>query len=108
MDFNFSVVADEPQFAEFVHEKTDAGAGGADHLCQCLLADTWIDWLRAAFLAEMREQKEKARESPLARIEQLVDQIFFNSAIARQEIRHEQLGKFRLVMKGGNHRFLGY
>ena len=60
MDFYFSVVADEPEFAEFVHEKTDAGSGGADHLCQCLLADTWIDRLRAAFLSEMREQKEKA------------------------------------------------
>ena len=72
MDFYFPVVADEPQFAEFVHEETDAGSGGADHLGQCLLADTWIDWLRATFLSEMREQKEKARESLLARIKQLV------------------------------------
>jgi hypothetical protein len=82
MDFNSSVVADESQFAEFVHKKTDAGSGGADHRCQCLLADTWIDRLRTAFLSEMREQKEKACETLLARIEQLVDQVFFNSAVA--------------------------
>jgi hypothetical protein len=29
MDFNFSVVADEPKFSKFVHEKTNAGPGGA-------------------------------------------------------------------------------
>src|ERR1700738_1956333 len=91
VDFNFSVVADQSQFAEFVHEVTDAGSGGADHLRQSFLADTWIDRPRAAFLSEMREQKEKARQSLLARIKQLVDQIFFNSAVARQEIHHEQV-----------------
>jgi hypothetical protein len=105
VDFNFSVVVDEPQFAEFVHEETDAGSGGADHLCQGFLADIRIDW---AFLSEMREQKEKAREALLARVEQLVDQVFFNSAVARQEIRHEHLGKFRLGVKEGNDRFLRY
>jgi hypothetical protein len=64
MDFYFSVVADEPQFAKFVHEETDAGSGGAYHFCQCLLADTWIDWLRAAFLSEMRKQKEAEATGP--------------------------------------------
>jgi hypothetical protein len=60
MNFYFSVVVDEPQVPEFVHEKTDAGSGGADHLCQYLLADASIDWLRAAFLSEMREQRRRA------------------------------------------------
>src|SRR5450432_1892468 len=106
VDFNFSVVADESQFAELVHEVTDAGSGGADHLSQSFLADTWIDRPRAAFLSEMREQKQEARESLLARIKQLVDQIFFNPAVARQEIRHEQLGKFRLAMQEADHRFV--
>src|ERR1700677_4534920 len=108
MDFYFSVVADEAQFAEFVHEKTDAGSGGADHLCQCLLTDTRIDWLRAAFLSEMREQKEKSREPLLARIKQLVDQVLFNTAVARQEIRHKHLRKFPFGVEHCNHRFLRY
>ena len=93
MDFYFSVIADESQFAEFVHEETDAGSGGANHLCQCFLTDTHQNRLRAAFLSEMRKQKEKARESPLARIKQLVDQVFFNPTVPCQEIRHEQRGK---------------
>jgi hypothetical protein len=84
MDFYFSVVA---QFAEFVHKKTDAGSGGADHLGQCLLTDTRIDWPRAAFLSEMREKKEKPREPLLARIKQLVDQVLFDSAVARPSPR---------------------
>jgi hypothetical protein len=85
-----AVVADETQFAKSVHEKTDAGSGGADHLCQCFLIDIWTNWLRGSFVAEMREQKQKARETLLARIKQLVDQVLNNSAVPGQQIRHEQ------------------
>src|SRR5215216_8160338 len=108
MDFYFSVVADESEFAEFVHKKADAGPGGADHLCQCLLADGRLDRLRAPFLPEMREQEEKAREPLLAGIEQLIDQVFLNPAVARQKIRHEQLGKLWLGMKEVYHGLLRY
>src|SRR6476620_6664411 len=55
----------------------------------------------------MREQKKKAGESLLARIKKLVDQVLFNPAVPCQEIRHEQLGKFRLGTQGSKHRFLG-
>lgn len=56
----------------------------------------------------MREQKEKARESLLARIKQLVDQVLFNPTVPCQEIRHEQLGKLWFLVKEGNHRLLRY
>src|SRR6202011_2716019 len=55
----------------------------------------------------MCEQKKKAGESLLAGIKKLVDKVLFNSAVPCQEIRHEQLGKFRLGMQGSNHRFFG-
>src|SRR5476649_203644 len=103
-----AVVTDESKLAEFVHESANAGSGGADHLRQCFLTDIHQNRLRAAFLSEMRKQKEKARESLLARIKLLVDQVFFNSAVACQEIRHEQLGKLWFLMKERNHRFLRY
>jgi hypothetical protein len=61
MDLYFSIVTDEPQFAEFVHEKAHAGTGRADHLCQCLLTDIYIDRLRASFLSEARAEEEDAR-----------------------------------------------
>jgi hypothetical protein len=51
------VVDDEAKFPESVHESADAGSGGADHLCQCFLIDIGTDWLRASFVAEMREYR---------------------------------------------------
>ena len=50
------VVADQPKLAEFVHKIANARSGGADHLGKCFLTDVGADRLRAAFLAEIREQ----------------------------------------------------
>ncbi len=63
------VVADEAQLAKLVHEMADSGSSGADHLRQRFLTDMRIDRLRAAFLAEIREQQEQPRKPPFARIE---------------------------------------
>src|SRR5216684_4139265 len=71
MDFQFSVVFDEAQFAEFVHEKAYARSSRADRL-------------RPAFLAEICKQKEETSEALFARIEQLVDQVLFNSTVPSQ------------------------
>jgi hypothetical protein len=62
VDFDFSVVADEAELAEFVHEEADAGAGGPDHLGQGFLTDVRADRLRGAFLAEIGQQKQQARQ----------------------------------------------
>ena len=51
--------------------------------------------MRAAFLAEIREP-------PLARIEELIDQVLFDPAVPGQEIGNEQLGKFRLIVNRGD------
>ena len=63
------VVADEAQLAKLVHEMTDAGAGGADHLGQSFLTDIRADRLRAAFLSKIRQEKQQASQSFLTRIE---------------------------------------
>jgi hypothetical protein len=57
VDFNFFVAVDQSEFAELVHEITDAGSDGADHLCQGFLTDVRIDGLRAALLSEIRQMK---------------------------------------------------
>ena len=69
MNFDFSVVANEAQFAEFIQEKTYAGSCCADHFGQSFLTDIWTDgrWT-VAFLAEFREQKKHTRKSLLTRI----------------------------------------
>jgi hypothetical protein len=49
----------------------------------------------------------KAGEAPFARIEQLIDQIFFNPAVPSQQIRHEQFRKIWFILKSGNHGHFG-
>ena len=53
---------------------------------------SWLNfptWLRPAFLAEIRKEKEKSGEALLARIEQLIDQVLFDPAVPGQKIGHE-------------------
>jgi hypothetical protein len=62
VDFNVAVIGNESELAEFVHEKTDARARGADHLRQRLLADFRQDRFGIALLAEVRKKQEFARD----------------------------------------------
>ena len=55
MDFQFSVVFDKTQFAEFVHEKAHARSGRADHLRQGFLTKRSHDRRRLAFFPEIRK-----------------------------------------------------
>ena len=87
-----AVVADQSQLSKLVHEMADPRSGGADHFGQCFLADIRADPLWLAVLAEIREQQQQPGKSPLALIEQLIDQVFLDPAVPGQEIGHEQLG----------------
>src|SRR5277367_4010901 len=95
---NSSVVLDEPQLAEFVHEKTDAGSGRADHFRKRLLTDLRNQRLGPSFLAEIREQQQQAREPFLARVEQLIDQVRLDANGPAQKIGNEHLGERRLAV----------
>jgi hypothetical protein len=79
MHLDLSVVADQSQLAKFVQEKAHAGSGRSDHLRQRCLIDRSVDGCRPSIFPEIGEQKQKACEPLLTRIEQLVDQIFFNA-----------------------------
>ena len=68
MDLKFSVVFDESQFAEFVHEKAHARSCRADHIRQHFLTELSHDRLRPAFLAEICKEKEKSGEALFAGI----------------------------------------
>ena len=90
VDVNLAVVADEAQFPKLVHEKADPGAGCPDHLRERLLADLDVDRLRNAFLAEVGEKQQKPFKPALAGIEELIDQVFFHTTAAGQEIGYEK------------------
>ena len=103
MDPQFAVVLDKTKFPEFVHEEAHARAGRPDHLRKRLLADLGRDQLWAAFLSEVRHQKEKARQAFFARVEQLIDQVLFDPAVAREQVMHESLCEQRLVVQDADH-----
>ncbi len=48
-----AVVLNEAQFAKLIHEETDAGARGANHLGEHFLTYLRNDRFRLAFLAKM-------------------------------------------------------
>jgi hypothetical protein len=94
VDLKAAVVIDEAEAAEFVHEKIDAGSGGADHLGKRLLAERRNDVLGPFVLAEICEQQKNPRQALFAGIKELIDQVFFDAKIPMQQIGNEQLGNF--------------
>ena len=63
VDFQTSVVFDEAELAEFVHEKAHPRSGSADHRGQAFLADLGNYRLRFPFLPEVGQQQKKARQA---------------------------------------------
>ena len=84
MNLEMSIVIDVAQFAKFVHEMTYARSRRADHFRQRFLTDFSHDRLRSRFLAEICKEKEQPGKAPFAGIEQLIDQILFDSTVASQ------------------------
>ena len=85
-----AAVIDEPELAELVHEVADPRPGCSDHSRQCFLTDLWNHRLKLAFLAKVRKQKQNPRQPLLARTEQLIDQVLFNSNIAGEQVGREE------------------
>jgi hypothetical protein len=54
-------------------------------------------------LAEIRQHQERSRQALFARIEQLIDQVRLDVAVAGQQMSREQLAKRGLVMEDSNH-----
>jgi hypothetical protein len=67
---------------------------------QGLLVDFWNHNLRRSFLAKMSQDKQDTRQSLLAGIKQLVDQVLFIfiTDIAGQQIRHEHVAQSALSL----------
>jgi hypothetical protein len=61
MDFNVAAVINKTTLSKFVHERTHARSRHADHLRQCLLADSRDNWLRPTFFAKMRQEQKDPR-----------------------------------------------
>src|SRR6185369_5303325 len=88
-----AIVFNKAELTELVHEIIYTGARGTDHLCKRLLADLREDGLGSAFLAKIGQQQESTCQALLARIEQLIDQVFFDANSPCQKMGNEHLGK---------------
>jgi hypothetical protein len=77
MDLQTVIVPDKTQIPELVHEKIHSRTSRAHHLRQRGLAYIRNHSLGNSFLSEMSQKQENSRQSFLARVEKLVDQIFF-------------------------------
>src|SRR5450631_2880282 len=108
MNLQFSIIFDETQPAELVHEKAHARSRRADHLRQRLLTYLSHDRLRSPLLAEVCKEKEQSCEATFAGVEQLIDQVLFNPTVASQEMRYEYCRKFWLIVECGDHGRLFY
>ena len=98
-----SIVVQEAELPELVHEVTHPGAGGANHFGEYFLTDLRDDHLRFPFFPEMGHEKEHPRETLLAGIEELVHYVFLHANASRQEIGLEQLREDRVLVECLDH-----
>ena len=63
-----AVVLNKTQFAEAIHEQTDARTGRRDHLGQRLLRDVRYHRLRFAGLSTFRHQQKNSRQATYASV----------------------------------------
>ena len=61
MHLQSAVVMDEPQFAEFIHEKIHAAARRPHHPRQRFLRNHRHRWLRRSLPAVLRQQQQRSR-----------------------------------------------
>ena len=84
MNTDTSVVLDEAQLAEPVHEEAHARTGGTNHLRQRFLGDTGDQGFRFSGFAEFRHEQQDSCQSLFAVIEKLIDKIRLRTHTASQ------------------------
>jgi hypothetical protein len=86
VNFKLAVVFYKTELPKFVHKKADPRARRADHFRERFLTDLGDNLFGAPFLAEIRQQQERTGQPLLARIKELIYQIFFDPDAARQNM----------------------
>jgi hypothetical protein len=84
-----AVVLDESELPKFVHEEVHARAGGAHDLGQDFLRHSRKRAVRRFGFPVSHQPQQRTSQPFLARVEQLVDQIFVDSDVPRQHVRQE-------------------
>jgi hypothetical protein len=105
IDVKSTVVLDESELSEFVHEETDPRARCANHFRQHLLRyfGKHLWWL--GFLAITSEQQESPSQASLDGIEKLIDQVFLEPDVPGKNVRHEAVGEGMFRVEHPHHVF---
>src|SRR5271166_3484016 len=98
-----SIVFNESELTELVHECADPCSRRPNYRCQCLLADLRNYLLRFALLPEIGQQQQNSRQPLLTGVEQLVDEIFLDLDVAGEQMGNEHLGERGFIMEETNH-----
>ena len=96
-------VFDEAQLLEFVQEEVHARTRRADHLGERVLGDLRDHADRYGLLPVARQQQQRARQPFLAGVEELIDQVLFDSDVAGQHVRDESVGHGALPVQQLRH-----
>ena len=88
---NAVFILDQAKLAKTIHEKADAGSRGADDFRQGLLRDLGNQSMRITRLAEFRHEQKGSRQSLLAGVEELINEISLDAHTARHQELQEQV-----------------
>jgi len=103
MHLQSTVVFDEAELPELVHEVVYPRARGANHFRQRLLPHPGDHFLGPAFFSEARQNQERACQPLFARIEKLIDQVRLRVGVALNDVRHEHIGEPVFLMERAQH-----
>jgi hypothetical protein len=101
-----SVVVDQSQLSELVHEVSNARSRRAHHFGERRVTQRPPFGIGRDFVvAQASELQENSSESPLTMVEKLIAKIFFEIDITGWQNRDELRREIRMVMKRSKHRF---
>jgi hypothetical protein len=106
MHLQTTVVVNEAELSEFVHEEVHSGAGGANHLRQSLLAQLWDDGFGLIFFSETGQYQKRSGQTFLAGIEKLINQVCLRAVVTIDHISYKEIRQLVLLVQRGQHRFL--
>jgi len=109
VDLQAAVVLDESELPKLVHEEVHARTRRAHHLGKRFLRHSRERPMGGFGLTVARQQQQRAGQALLARVEQLIDEVFFDADISRQHVTQKTIRESRLSMKLAHHfRFLDH
>jgi hypothetical protein len=92
--FYSSVVFDEAEFPEFVHEEIYPRSRSCDHARQGFLRDFWREVQGLVGLSVARQKRQRPCQAFFAGVEELIDQVFLDANVVREHVGDEMVGQF--------------